>query len=424
MRPPLSLDLKKIFWNVVTGKFSTIKESLDDYLKNWEVEAVEFVEAFHLIESSLYEPSDARRIQILEKSLKVILDGVYEKMLVFSREIRSPLTNLYMLGIVLPTLGLALLPLASVLLGEMIRWYHVFILFNLIIPFFVFYLTSQIMLKRPGGYGEREILEMNPNYYEYANKGVYVTAAAICIPLLLIGLIPFLFQSTLFLNTFNFQPDYSLSVFGLESLDGVMLFDFKDASANGAPIKTIAELESADSVVGPFGVGALILSLFIPLSIALFFSISFRMRTKNLIKSREYTKQLENEFTNSLFQLGNRLGDGMPAEIAFSRVAESTTGLKTAEFFKIVNSNLHQGGMSLEKSIFDPKRGAIIFFPSQLISTSMQILLESVKKGLKIAAESLMSISEYIQNIHKVTQRLQDLLAEVVSDMRSNMVYL
>lgn len=406
---PLALDLKKIFWDVETGKFSTIKESLDHYLESWGKESLEFVESFHLIESSLYESSDARRIQILEKALQVILDGVYEKMLLFSREVRSPLTNLYMLGVVLPTLGLALLPLASALMGGLIKWYHIFIFFNLIIPFFVFYLTTQIMLKRPGGYGETEILEMNPDYELYRSKEPYLIASLIALPLFLIGLIPFLFQWDFFSNIFGFAKDYDFADIGLSFLTGVKIFDFKT---------------TPDGIVGPFGLGALILSLFIPLSIALFFSLSYGIKTKKLIKSRDYTKQLEQEFTNSLFQLGNRLGDGLPAEIAFARVAESTKGQKTENFFRRVNLNLQQAGMSLEQAIFDRNRGAIIYYPSALVATSMRILLESVKKGLKIAAESLMSISEYIKNIQKVTQRLNDLLAEVVSDMKSNMVFL
>ena len=424
LQPPLSLDLRKIFWDVETGRFSTIKESLDNYLKTWEKNSIEFVESFHLIESSLYEPSEARRVQILEKALQVILDGVYESMLVYSRQIRSPLTNLYMLGVVLPTLGLALLPLASTLLGGMIKSYHVFILFNLIIPFFVFYLSSQIMLKRPGGYGESEILELNPNYPQYKSKKPYIIAFLLCLPFLLIGLIPFLFQWQWFLQTTNLQPDYSLSVLGIESLNNVYLFDFKDVQNNSATITTVSQLSKARDVVGPFGLGALIFGLFIPISVAMFFSIAFKLKTKEMINSRNYTKQLEKEFTNSLFQLGNRIGDGMPAEMAFSRVAESTKGQMTEDFFRRVNLNLNQGGMSLEKSIFDKNRGAIIYFPSQLIATSMKILLESVKKGLQIAAQSLMSISEYIKNIHKVEQRLNDLLAEVVSDMKGNMVFL
>ena len=81
-------------------------------------------------------------------------------------------------------------------------------------------------------------------------------------------------------------------------------------------------------------------------------------------------------------------------------------------------------GMSVEKAIFDRRRGALTSYPSDLIATSMRILVESSKKGLKIAAISLMSISEYVKNIGKITQRLKDLLAETVSSMKSNMTFL
>ena len=44
------------------------------------------------------------------------------------------------------------------------------------------------------------------------------------------------------------------------------------------------------------------------------------------------------EFNSSLFTLGNRLGDGTPAEVAFAKVAQSTKGQKTSDFFRIVNN--------------------------------------------------------------------------------------
>jgi len=84
LEPPLALDLKKVFWDVETGKYSTIKESLDNYLEGWRTTNSEFVESFNLIESSLFEPSEARRIEILERALQVILDGVYDKMLKYT----------------------------------------------------------------------------------------------------------------------------------------------------------------------------------------------------------------------------------------------------------------------------------------------------------------------------------------------------
>ncbi len=406
---PLALDFKKIFYDVEIGKFTTIKQSLDVYLEIWRDYAPEFIESFHLIESSLFEPSESRRIIILEKALQLILDGVYEKMLKYTREIRTPLTNIYMLGIILPTLGLALLPLASTLLGGIIKWYHIVIGFNILIPFFVFYMVSEVLLKRPGGYGETTILELNPKYYQFKSRKPWLASAIIAMPLLIMGLLPFILQIEFITSSLNLQSDYTFESIGFNFLTDVKLFDFK----------TIEE-----KTIGPFGPFALLLSLFVPLAIGLFFSLSYSKKTKYLIKTRENTKALEEEFTNSIFQLGNRLGDGIPAEIAFGKVAESTKSQKTHDFFSLVNQNIQQSGFSLEKAIFDKKRGAIIFFPSPLIATAMKILIESVKKGLQVAARSLMAISDYVKNINKINQRLRDLLAEIVSDMKSNMTFL
>jgi hypothetical protein len=148
------------------------------------------------------------------------------------------------------------------------------------------------------------------------------------------------------------------------------------------------------------------------------------MRTKQLLIEREKYKEVEAEFTSSLFQLGNRLGDGMPPEIAFSKVLESVKGTSTEGFFRLVNQNIQQLGMSVENALFNPKRGAIVFYPSHLIETSMRILIESSKKGLQVAARSLMSISDYVKNIRKIDERLTDLLADIISDMKSNMTFL
>ena len=406
---PLSLDFKKIFYDVSIGKFSTIKESLDNYLTIWEDYSTEFIEAFHLIESSLYEPDNSRRISTLEKALEVILDGVYDKMLKFSHNVRSPLTNIYMLGVVLPTLGLALLPLVSAMIGEYIKWIHVFILFNLIIPFLVFYLTDKILLLRPGGYGEASLLERNRLYPQYKSNKYYLTAFLICLPFFILGSLPLIFQYTAIPEMLDLQRDYTFSEIGWSFFGDEKIFDFK---------------QSDSGITGPFGIGALFLSMFFPLGFALFFSLVYKSKTHDLMVEREKTHQLESEFNNSLFLLGNRIGDGLPPELVFGRVANSSKGLITEDFFRKVNYNIQQMGMGVEKAIFDPRNGVLVDYPSDLIATSMRVLVESAKKGLKIAAISLMSISTYVKNIQKINYRLRDLLAEIVSDMKSNMTFL
>jgi len=408
---PLALDFKKIFYNVAIGKFPTIKESLDNYLEGWRDYSVEFIESFHLIESSLYEPDRVRRIATLEKSIQVVLDGVYDKMLKFTHDVKAPMTNVYMLAIMLPVLGIALIPLASAMVGGMIKWSHVFVLYTMVIPFLAFFMMDKILLLRPGGYGETSYLEKNPLYPQYKSKEPYLAALLICLPFFILGFLPLIFQYTGLPTALGIPSDPTFGELGLpfDKISSIKIFDFK---------------ETSEGIVGPFGFVALMLSLFLPLGIALFFSIAYKDRTLNIIEERNRTKQLEAEFNNSLFQIGNRLGDGTPPELVFGKVAESSRGLVTGEFFRRVNYNIQQMGMSVEKAIFDSRRGVILFYPSDLIATSMKVLIESSKKGLKIAAVSLMSISEYVKNIQKITERLKDILAEIVSEMKSNMTFL
>jgi hypothetical protein len=410
LQDPLALDFKKIFYDVQIGKFSSMKESLDNYLGTWTDYAPFFIESFHLIESSLFEPDNSRRISTLEKALQVVLDGVHDSMLKFVQEVKSPLQNTYMFTVVLPVLGIALIPMASAMLGGMIKWNHIFMVYVIIFPFLAFYLTDKITVLRPGGHGESDLLEKNPFYDRYKSKDHYVKAFLICFPLIIIGLIPFIFQIPFFTESLGLKSDYSFSELGFDFLGEGKLFDFKVLEGRGTN--------------GPFGIGALFLSLFIPLGIALFFSIANKSKTAGLIEDRENTKKLEAEFNNSLFQIGNRIGNGTPPELVFGKIAESSKGLVTEDFFKLVNYNIMQMGMSVEKAIFNPKSGAILHYPSGLIATSMKILVESSKKGLGIAAVSLTSISEYIKNIQKITNRLKDILAEVVSEMKSNMTFL
>ena len=80
--------------------------------------------------------------------------------------------------------------------------------------------------------------------------------------------------------------------------------------------------------------------------------------------------------------------------------------------------------MSVSQAIFDPRHGALVYFPSNLIESSMKVLTESVKKGPQIAANALMNVSRYIKEIHKVNERLRDLMSDIVSSMTSQIKFL
>jgi len=387
---PLSLDLRKIFWDIESGRYSNIKDALDAYLETWRDYNLEFVNSFHLVGSSLFEASEARRLQLLDKALEVILEGTYEKMLHYAQDLKNPITMLHMLGVILPILGLVIFPLIASFMGKLIKWYHLAFLYDIILPIVVFTYGYEILSKRPTGYGETDI-----------QKQLLKEHASLTFPFFIILLFVFVGLSPIILHVIN--PNFDMPFGGLFG-------NFLDYKCGGE--------------CGPFGLGSLVISLLVPLGIALGIGIYYRKMSKGLIKVREETKKLENEFASSLFQLGNRLSDGVPAEIAFGTVAENMSGTPTGNFFRIVSVNIRNLGMGIKEAIFNQKTGAILSYPSSLIQSSMEVLIESVQKGSKIAAQAMISISTYVSEIHRVNERLKDLLSEIVSSMKSQISFM
>jgi len=402
---PMALDLRKILWDVEIKKYATIQESLEIYLAGWKDYNLAYVEAFHLIESSLFEGKEARRIELLEKSLSVILEGTYDSMLHYAQDVRSPMTMLHMLGVILPILGLIVLPLIGSFLG--IKWFHIAMLYNLILPFAVYYFGYSLLIKRPIGYSQSDI--DNPRYEKYRflvlNEGK--RNEILINPKRLGILITFMFLVVGFspLLLHFFAPGYDINF-----TDTIKLLDFRQTDIG--------------QTVGPFGLGATMLSLLIPLGLAFGLGTYYKIRSRKLIKIRTETKKLETEFRGAIFQLGNRIGGGMPAEKAFGEVSRSLSGTPTGKFLGIVDRNIRTLGMNLQEAIFNEKNGAIVQYPSPLIESSMKVLVESARKGPEVVSRALLSIAEYLDRIYKVGERLKDLLAEITSSMKSQVAFL
>lgn len=391
---PLALDLRKVFWDVETGKYSTLKESLDNYLFRWRKTNLEFVNSFQLIESSLYEPTESRRLDLLDKSLTVILDGTYENMLHYAHDLRNPITMLHMLGVILPILGLVIFPLIGSFMGS-VKWYHLFILYNILLPLIVYNVGVNVLSKRPGSYGEAGLpLE--------SKRSVAFLSVLVVLIFSLIGFSPFIIHTIDPTLDFSFWQDS-------DGLGGEKFLDFYC---------------SGDICNGPFGLGSLLIGFLIPLGLALGISWYYVSKTSRSMKMRHETKRLEQEFATALFQLGTRIGDGIPAELAFKDVAKTMSGTPSGRFFEKVHMNLSKNGLSLREAIFDPNLGAILEFPSPLVQSSMEVLVESARKGPMVVSQSLTSISVYVNNVHSVNERLKDLLGEIISSMKSQISFM
>ncbi len=433
LAPPLSVDLRKVLWDVETEKCENIKESLDAYLETWKKWNMEFIEAFHLIEGSLYESAESRRLELLDKSLDLILDETYEKMLHYAQNLKSPITILNMLGIIMPILGLVILPLIVSFMCQ-VQWYHLAILYNVFLPLVVYYMGSNILSTRPTGYGDTDISEENPEFRKYRNLLFRVAGFEVHLKPAYIGALVAIFFVVLailpiFLHAATVQDKWDLIITNEDKITAIT----GEYEAKQEKFSLLGYKESkgcppgegdVGKIVGPFGLGAALLSVSYVLAAGIGFGLLFMFKSKNVIKIRDESKKLENEFSAALFQLGNRLGDGIPVEMAFGKVASVMEGTTAGAFFETVSGNITRLGVGVDDAIFNSRYGALIYYPSKVIESSMKVLTESVQKGPHIAAQAMISVARYIKEIHRVNERLKDLMADVISSMQSQVRFL
>ncbi len=379
--PPISLDFMKVLWDVEIKKYSSIQESLEVYSSTWRDEDREFVEAIQLIESSLHEPTNADRLKTIGKAVEIILQGTEEHMIHFAHNLQSPVQTIHMLGIVLPVLGLVMLPMLSAFMGASINWWVLALFYNILLPVIVFFLAQRVLSLRPAGsnntdqYVALKDLKDKPGFKLGNMKINFPPLLAALVAFILIAALPILY----------FVDIASLS---REALNEVIF-----------------------SLTSLFASMGLLAAVGISMATYYFIKVSF------IITDKREVSAIEREFSSAIFQLANRIGENVPTETAFIRVAEDMPNSKITNLFKLIDFNIRQQGMSLRDAILDSKHGAILHYPSAIIRSVMNLVIEGSKKGSAIVASSLRTISQYLNSIHKVDERLKDLLADTVSSM-------
>lgn len=375
---PLSFDFRKLFWDVETRKFDNVKMALDNYVQSWIDYNRPFVDAVYLIESSTMQKDELKRLEMLDRAVDHILEGTYEVMLRFSRNLQTPIETLYMMGIMLPVLGLVLLPIVGTFMGEIVSPSSIVVLYNFILPLGVFLFGRNILKNRPVGFPPINVEnhpQVPPKHFFFLFKDLTVNAIipAVIFPILLT--LPFIFYVAGQKTYTPSETDIYISLF---------------------PIVGIA--------------GALFIYSWLIL--------------KDRWYIRDVISKVETEFGDAIFQLGNRLAEGVPVENAFTKVSETMKASSISTFFDLIVLNMKKLGLDVEDAIFDKKHGAINFYPSTLINSIMKILIRASKKSAETASISMINVSRYLADVHNIDEKIKDIFGETIASMRFQAAFL
>ncbi|UCG95634.1 MAG: hypothetical protein JSV92_01120 [archaeon] len=369
---PLAYDLRKILWDVETRKYETIYEAITDYLERWESNR-DFIEALQLMNTSLEQP-ESKRHQMLDEAINIILQGTEEKMKNYSQTLRTPITVIFSLGITLPILVLVMFPIMMLMMSDTIKPSYLIIGYDVVLPIVIFFISYHVLSRRPISYSTPDI-SLHPKYSPIGKIKIKFGKKDFLLPVWPLGLI----------------------VGGIVGGLGLMVM-FMDES--------------------PIGFVNLVGSLIILWGIGLGLSIFFLLDTKRKVDLREQIKKIQDEFSEALFQLGNRLALGNPFERAMEQTIEKSGELKISDLFRETLNNIKQRNMALKEAMFNKKLGSIWEYPSKLVINIMKIVIESSEKGVKNAATSSMSISRYVKQIHRIEEELNEMMSESSSSMR------
>ncbi len=369
----LAFDLKKLLWDTAARKYKNIKEALDDYSQRWEKTNPAFTDAIFLVESSLYQRDEETRNELLDEASNRILTGTLEMMNNYASTLKEPLNMIYMLGMVLPVLGLVLAPMLMAFIQLPDFGPLLFIGYDILLPLMVYLLIRERLIARPAGFAPPNV-DVIPNlpkigqfFIKIGKRKIKVNAIFPAILVFVVFLSIFLYLSPLLAN---YSPNQVYVSLILTAGIGFSMYTYLQLS--------IVQLKQV----------------------------------------RNEIQLTEGSFAAATFQMSSFLSQGMPAETTMVKVSETMKNTPVSDFFNITVNNIRQLGMSLKDALFDPTNGSTVMFPSPMIIASMRVFIESAEKTVRIAASAMLSISRHLSNLKRIDDEIKNLLDDVTSGMR------
>lgn len=444
-RGKIAADLKRVIWNVELGIHKTLSQGLDEMAYNWGKFSEEFKSSLMMIRASVLETSEAKRYQILDKTMDQTLDSIKTKMEQYARELSQPTVVLFYLGVLLPLILIIVLPVGSAFSGQGLARPEILVLiYNILIPGATFVFALTVLRNRPPTYEPPKIPDDHPSLpkkFSIQLGKTLVDLRFVMIVILIAGSgVTWFFH----LNgiVFEFEGEKMTVISADKTVESVLALDhhpadyFEDSGLYVETLKNLGMTEEQaikeknlrktmyfmkpENDTTPYNLifGSLI-------TFSLLFFVYFNFTSVYKRKVQEETMEMESEFKDSLYVIASRMGENKPVEEALSHAQSFLPDyIISQKLFGKTVDNINLLGMPLENAVFDPNYGSLKHNPSNVIRTSMKLLVDSVKMGVDVSARTLMSLSLQLKNSEKVNKTLSILVKEITSTMKTMAIFI
>jgi len=415
-RGKIAKDLTKLMWDFQLGVYSSLSEGMDALTFRWGKFSEEFKSAMMMIRASVLETTEAKRFQVLDKTMTDVLSSIKIKMEDYARGLSQPSTMLFYLGVLLPLILIIVLPVGAIFSGSAISAPVVlFLLYNLTVPAIAFIYAHKVIGGKPPTYEPPKVPEGFPGI---PSKGkMFLGKTQLPVRLVSAGILIFgVVIAVLISNGITFGEFH----FGDTTLEIAL------AKANVSP-EAFNQKKPMDQLLFIVGAGVSRTYLILIILISVSLAISAYYYYNNIYRRRVQLQaiKMESEFKDSLYVLASRLGENKPVEEALKYTQEFLPGQSISkEVFGKTIDNISLLGMPLSAAVFDPVYGSVKDNPSPLIKSGMKLLVDSVQLGVDVAGRTLISLSMQLRNSEEVTKLLSNLVRDITSMMATMAIFI
>ena len=359
---PLAAALRRVLWDVYMRKYPSIEESFLAFAQEWGAWNDDFKRSLFAVRAGEMEGSRDGLQRALDKAAEIVLSGTKRRMEGFAASLSGPTFVLFTLGILLPMMLGALLPMAS-MGGLALGPWEMVVLLDIVFPAATLAFAQNILGKRPGT-----------------------------------------------------SPPHGITR-GMSSTGRRTVLAVSLASGVGLAALALPQLTGTPGGAASFlGFVPLLWAVAIPAGIYLTFT------SRESMNELARMRKLEEEFPDALFQLGSRIGEGMPVEAALAKASETMKGTEVAALFERIAFALRLTRSTLDDVLFG-KNGILAHHPSRTVTASMKMVVEMVKKDSTAAGQAVVGISHYLKDLRKLDSDIRLQLGSVMDTMRTTAMF-
>ncbi len=473
-RGKIAKDFKDLIWQTQVGVYNSLSEGMDAVAYRWGKYSQEFKRALMRIRASVIENSEAKRYALLDQTMAEMLESIRNKMEQYARDLSQPSTMLFYIGVLLPLLLIIILPVGSSFSGApLANPIVLFFIYNLVIPGIAIAFAINLIQNRPPTYDPPVIPDNYPGLsprWKARLGGLMVDVRLLATLILIVGVgvsylvstqgIPPKFMVETGTNSDGSPKSIACSdprlLVGCDTSREEALtragrpLKYFDLGENGirynellgqqlrrsgsdadqrkidedVAVKVRAEeqlfFSQSDNDIAPY---KLVFGLLITFSLAAFVLLYYANIYKR--KAQLDVQEMESEFKDSLYVLASRMGENKPVEDAIKHVQEFLPDLRISRtVFTRTLDNINLLGMPLEQAVFERNSGSVANIPSNLIKSSMKMLVDSVQLGVNVSARTMISLSIQLQNAEKVNNTLKVLVSDVTGTMKTMTLFI